>query len=100
QGLRPSAARRLEPALAPQVRVALEAPDDHAVDPRALADALAATLDGAVRGGTAVAGMAVEGERVTGVRLAGGEERSAGAVVIAAGAWSAGVAEAAVRPVK
>ncbi len=32
--LRASAARELEPALAPTVRLALEAPDDHSVDPR------------------------------------------------------------------
>ena len=32
--LRPSEAREREPALAPTVRLALEAPDDHSVDPR------------------------------------------------------------------
>ena len=32
--LRPSQARELEPALAPTVRLALEVPDDHSVDPR------------------------------------------------------------------
>ena len=35
--LRASEARELEPALAPTVRLALEAPDDHSVDPRARA---------------------------------------------------------------
>ena len=39
--LRPSEARRLEPALAPTLRLALEAPDDHVADPRLLAPALA-----------------------------------------------------------
>ncbi len=34
--LLPSAARRLEPALAPTVRLALDVPGDHAADPRAL----------------------------------------------------------------
>jgi glycine oxidase len=100
QRLRASAARRLEPALAPQVRLALEAPDDHAVDPRALAEALVATLGSGVRGGAPVAGLTVEGERVTGVRLGGGEELSAGAVVVAGGAWSAEIADVPVRPVK
>src|SRR5580692_10272004 len=38
--LLPSAARALEPALAPTVRLALEAPDDHSVDPRQVLGAL------------------------------------------------------------
>ncbi len=38
--LRPSQARELEPALAPTVRLALEAPDDHSVDPRLVLAAL------------------------------------------------------------
>ena len=33
--LRASEARRLEPALAPALRLALDVPDDHAIDPRA-----------------------------------------------------------------
>ena len=39
--LRASEARALEPALAPTLRLALEIPDDHALDPRALARAVA-----------------------------------------------------------
>ena len=39
--LLPSAARRLEPALAPTLRSALHLPDDHAVDPRRVCAALA-----------------------------------------------------------
>ena len=39
--LRPSQARRAEPALAPTVRLALDVPGDAAVDPRALVAALA-----------------------------------------------------------
>ena len=51
-GLAPSAccprqARRLEPALAPTLRLALEVPDDHAADPRALVAALARAAAGA-----------------------------------------------------
>jgi glycine oxidase len=38
--LRPSEAREREPALAPTVRLALEAPEDHSVDPRLLLAAL------------------------------------------------------------
>jgi glycine oxidase len=38
--LRASGARELEPALAPTVRLALEAPDDHSVDPRLVLVAL------------------------------------------------------------
>ena len=39
--LLPSRARRAEPALAPTVRLALDVPDDHAVDPRLVVAALA-----------------------------------------------------------
>ena len=39
--LRPSQARRAEPALAPTVRLALDVPGDDAVDPRRLVAALA-----------------------------------------------------------
>ena len=48
--LLPSAARRLEPALAPTLRLALDLHEDHAVDPRALCAALAqAVVRGAAR---------------------------------------------------
>jgi glycine oxidase len=82
--LRGSEARRLEPALAPGVRAALDIPGDHAVDPRAL-----------------VAALALACERA-GVTLRPGEEVAdpsavrAGRVVLATGAW----AGAPVRPVK
>lgn len=107
--LRPSQARRAEPALTPTVRLALDVPGDHSVEPRALAAALAEALEragGLIRARTRVQSMIVSGERVTGVRLAGGEVLAAGAVVVAAGAWSArleGLPDAArvpVRPVK
>ncbi len=106
--LRASAARELEPALAPTVRLALEAPDDHSVDPRLVMAALrrVCELTGVrLREHTPVAGVEVEGA-VTGVALATGERVSAGRVVVAAGAWSgeiAGLPEHArvpVRPVK
>jgi len=107
--LLPSRARDLEPALAPTVRAAAVAPDDHAVDPRRVLAALAAALraaGGELREGTEVTGLDTSGDRATGVRLAGGERLAAGAVVVAAGAWSgslAGLPDGArvpVRPVK
>jgi glycine oxidase len=86
--LRPSQARRLEPALAPTIRLALHVPDDHAVDPRAVVEALArACADAGVdlREDAAVDDLdAVDAEHV----------------VLAAGAWSAGLGDVAVRPVK
>jgi glycine oxidase len=92
--LRASEARALEPGLAPGVRAALDVPDDHAVDPRALLGALAAACE---RAGVSLR----PGEEVTAhthdsVTLADGHRLSAGRVVLAAGAWSGG----AVRPVK
>ena len=117
-----SEARRLEPALAPTIRLALHAPDDHAVDPRRLTAALAAACarEGVeVREGVAVGEVVIEGGEVTGVGVAdargsgsvpvAGEAASfvaAGTVVVAAGSWSGalpGVPERArvpVRPVK
>ncbi len=109
QRLLPSAARRLEPALAPTVRLGLDVPDDHAVEPAVLTGALlraVAAGGGEVRAGTDVAEIEIAGDRVAGVRLAGGERIATGHVVAAAGPWSgelAGVPEAArvpVRPVK
>ena len=90
--LRASEARRLEPALAPTLRLALDIPDDHAIDPRKLTAALARALasgGGELRTGAGVAGLTVAGDRVTGVRLAdGGAPVVAEHVVIAAGVWS------------
>ncbi len=109
--LRPSAARELEPALAPTVRLALEAPEDHSVDPRLVLAALrrACELSGVqVREHASVARVELEGPggRVAGVTLADGERVPAGQVVLAAGAWTAEVAglpahaRVPVRPVK
>lgn len=90
--LLPGAARALEPALAPTLRAAMHAPEDHAVDPRALVGALVAALraaGGAVRTGCEVRSLELDGDRVAGVRLAGDELVVAANVVIAAGCWSA-----------
>lgn len=107
--LMPSAARRLEPALAPTLRLALEIPDDQAVDPRALTAALAEAITragGRIDSGCDVQRLLVDRGRAVGVELDDGTTVRADAVVIAGGPWSssiAGVPEAArvpVRPVK
>jgi glycine oxidase len=119
--LRASQAREREPALAPAVRLALHAPDDHSVDPRKVVAALKGACEAAgveLREQTAALGLVLEANqtRVAGVRL--GCEREPGIdvngrdgpdgiflgedgaceavrardVVVAAGAWSGGVA--------
>jgi glycine oxidase len=107
--LRPSEARRREPGLAPALRLALDIPDDHAIDPRALTAALVAAVrrgGGEVREGAPVAGITVADDQVSGVRLADGSVVSVGQVVVAAGVWSPqleGIPDGArvpVRPVK
>ncbi|HEX2085051.1 MAG TPA: glycine oxidase ThiO [Solirubrobacteraceae bacterium] len=80
--LLPSAARRLEPALAPGVRLALHVPDDLAVDPRAVVEALRARVE------------------VRRADVASPDDVDADTVVVAAGAWSARLADVPVRPVK
>ena len=102
--LRPSQARRLEPALAPTIRLALDIEGDHAIDPRKLVAALARKFTGEQRRGR-VRGLRVEAGRVTGVRLADGATISAGAVVVACGVHVANLempdhARVPVRPVK
>jgi glycine oxidase len=109
--LRPSAARELEPALAPTVRLALEAPEDHSVDPRLVLAALRRACERSgvqVREHAPVARveLGVSGERVVGVALADGERLGVEQVVLAAGAWTAEIAglpedaRVPVRPVK
>ncbi len=119
--LRPSEAREREPALAPTVRLALEAPDDHSVDPRLVLAALRRACRAAgvqVREHAPVARIELDGppqparpagrmtRRVTGVTLADGARLPAGQVVLAAGPWSGRLeglppdAGVPVRPVK
>ena len=107
--LRASQARELEPALAPTIRLALELPDDHSVDPRRALAALhgaCARAGVAVRERTRVERLLGGVERIEGVQVRGGERLLAGAVVVAAGSWSgelaaaAGLAGVPVRPVK
>jgi glycine oxidase len=107
--LRPSEAREREPALAPTVRLALEAPDDHSVDPRRVVAALrrACALAGVnLREHSAVARVEIEGGGVSAVTLASGERLPTRQVVVAAGPWSGSIeglpsgAGVPVRPVK
>jgi glycine oxidase len=116
--LRGSEAREREPSLAPTVRLALEAPDDHSVDPRRVVAALrrACQLEGVlVCEHRQVHGLELDADskRVVGVRVsrerAGDVVASGGAdgdfledgacesiyardVVVAMGAWSGGLA--------
>jgi glycine oxidase len=78
--LLPSAARALEPALAPTVRLALDVPGDHAADPCLLTAALAAAIEragGTIRPHTEVAEILVTEEAASGedtpARIALGE---------------------------
>ncbi|HEX4116463.1 MAG TPA: FAD-dependent oxidoreductase [Solirubrobacteraceae bacterium] len=113
-----SEAREREPALAPTVRLALEAPDDHSVDPRRVVSALrrACELEGVLvceHRHVHALELDVDARRVVGVRVsrqwAGDVEESGGAagdvledgacesiyardVVVAMGAWSGGLA--------
>ncbi len=104
--LLPSAARRLEPALAPTLRLALDVPGDHSADPRAVVLALAEAARRAgvtLRTGAVVERVVARGGRVAGVGLAGGEVVRAARVVVAAGAWSGaidGLPRIPLRPVK
>jgi glycine oxidase len=117
--LRASEAREREPALAPNVRLALEAPDDHSVDPRLVVSALRSACERAgveLREHTRVRRVEVDAEagRVLGLSVCSheapvldsgdeatpadfGEDGSfepvyARDVVVAMGAWSGGLA--------
>ena len=101
--------RRLEPGLSPRAAGAILAAEDGRVDPRAVAGALVVALAG---GGGEVAApvearsLEFDAGRVTGVRTADGHVVRAGAVLVAAGAWSSvdglptGDGAPVVRPVK
>jgi glycine oxidase len=89
--LRASEARAREPALAPALRLALRAPEDHSVDPRAVLGALRTACKRAgvvLREHAPVSRVERAGERVTGVSLADGELLAGSLVVLAAGPWS------------
>jgi len=107
--LRASEARRLEPGLAPALRLALELREDHAIDPRALTGALAAAARRAgvkLRERARVTGIELTGGRASGARLDDGSLVAARDVVIAAGTWAdelegiPPLARVPVRPIK
>jgi glycine oxidase len=84
-------ARRREPHLAASLAGAVWSPEDHQVDNRRLVSALAHAIRAAganLREHTEVASIVVAGGRATGVTLRDGDTVAAGAVVLAAGAWS------------
>jgi glycine oxidase len=93
--MRPSEARAREPALAPSVRLALHAPDDHSVDPRRVVAALRGACERAgvqLREHTVVLGLALDasGTRVVGVKLGEPSDRVRRASREPSGAaWSA-----------
>jgi glycine oxidase len=89
--LPPRRCRELEPGLTPSFNGGVHAPDEAAVDPRALSGALLAGLDAEgveVRTGAEVDAALLDGERLVGVHTSTGEELRAPTVVLAAGAWS------------
>ncbi|MGA8364495.1 MAG: glycine oxidase ThiO [Solirubrobacteraceae bacterium] len=109
--LRASEAREREPGLAPTVRLAIESPDDHSVDPRLVLAALRRACEIAgvrIRERVTVEAVLLDGsgERVTGLELGRDERVSAKQVVLAAGAWTSKIgglpphAQVPVRPVK
>jgi glycine oxidase len=93
--------RTLEPSLAPGLPGGLLAEFDHQVDPRLLhAAQLRAALDLGVTIHASGAHVETRDGRATGVILDDGTALAAGAVVLAAGAWSGQLASVGVRPVK
>ncbi|MBF0627789.1 MAG: glycine oxidase ThiO [Magnetococcales bacterium] len=87
-------ARRLEPALTERLVGASYFPDDHQVDPVALAAALAsaaARMGAVFRSGVQVKEILVRDGRVQGVLTDGGPLHAEW-VVVAGGAWSSGIA--------
>jgi glycine oxidase len=105
--LRPRDCRRLEPGLGPGTGAGVHAPHEAAVDPPALIASLVTALE---RAGARIeideaTEALVDRGRIAGVRTARGLEHRAGAVVLAAGSWSAAKwlparARPSVRPVK
>ena len=87
--------RRREPHLAGKLAGAVFSPQDHQVDNRKLALALAAAAKAAGAGiheHQPVAAISSQGRRVDGIVLADGTKHAADVVVLAAGAWSRGIA--------
>ncbi len=93
--LEPDELRALEPGLSLEIRGALYSPEEHQVNADRLVQALAraaAARGAVVRQDTRAIGLVSQGVRVTGVRIPDGT-LSAGHVVLAAGAWTAKIAQ-------
>jgi glycine oxidase len=87
--------RKREPHLAGKLAGAVFSPEDHQVDNRKLAQALriaAQTAGASIHEHTPVAAISSHGRRVDGIVLADGQKHAADMVVLAAGAWSRGLA--------
>jgi glycine oxidase len=87
--------RRREPHLAGKLAGAVFSPEDHQVDNRKLATALAIAAKAAgarIQEHQPVAAISSQGRRVDGIVLADGRKHAADVVVLAAGAWSRGIA--------
>ena len=87
--------RRREPHLAGKLAGAVFSPEDHQVDNRKLALALAAAAQAAganIYEHEPVAAISSQGRRVDGIVLADGTKHAADSVVLAAGAWSRAIA--------
>jgi glycine oxidase len=89
-------ARRREPFLSPNVGAGVFSPGDHQVDNRKLVAALLQAFraaGGALHGGAEVAAVEIQDGRARGVVLTGEDDvRRHDVVVLAAGAWSRGIA--------
>jgi glycine oxidase len=101
--------RRREPHLAGKLAGAVWSPEDHQVDNRKLASALRIAAEGMgaiIREHTPIKEISITGGRADGVILADETRVSADVVVLAAGAWSRGIAglphelRPPVRPIK
>jgi glycine oxidase len=91
-------ARKMEPGLGRDARVAAFLPDECWIEPRALASAVlaAAESEGAeLRSGVQVDSLALDGKKCEGVKLSSGEMIYAAQVVLAAGCWSSQISGAA-----
>jgi len=96
-----AALRRAEPALTETALFGLRLPDEASLDPALLVRALRLAVERAgvdIAARTEVAALRVAGGRVTGVVSTDGAAHPAGAVVVAAGAWSGALAGPGIAP--
>jgi glycine oxidase len=89
------ALRKLDPAISPSASAALRLPEEEAIEPRVLMDALLTTLrnrGAGIRSGCEASGLLIEKDRCIGV-IAGGEKLLSEHVVLAAGCFSGEIAK-------